>query len=85
MQPHSGTASPSETEYEGPKDHHEISYSNQNNPEEVEIPNEDERRFVSTVIDHRHNHHQHDPTADNHQTSEWTPLTPPPASQTTAI
>ena len=85
LQSHTETASPSETEYETPKDHHEISYPNQNNPEEVEIP-EGERRFVTTVIDHRHNnHHQHDPTTDDHQTSGWTPLTPPPAPQTTAI
>lgn len=88
LQSHSETTSSPVTEYEAPKDHHEIAYPNPNNPEEVDISNEEDRRFVTTVIDHRHNHHHqqqpHDPSTDDDQSAGWTPLTPPPVPQTTA-
>lgn len=91
MQSHSEATSSPVAEYETPKDHHEIAYPNPNNPEEVDISNESERRFVTTVIDHRsnnnhhhHHQHQHDPSTGDDQSSGWTPLTPPPVPQTTA-
>ncbi|XP_012282323.1 brachyury protein homolog A [Orussus abietinus] len=82
-QPEGPTAPPAE--YDPPKEH-EIAYADQGNPED-DVSVESDRRYAATVIDHRHashhHHHPQDPSSEDHQT--WTPLTPPPAPQTTAI
>ena len=74
-------------QYDPSKDHHqEIGYQDQNNPESNDVQDTSERRYISTVIDHRHsaNLQQQDQGSGESQTG-WTPLTPPPATQTTAI
>ncbi|XP_046630063.1 T-box transcription factor T [Neodiprion virginianus] len=89
-----GTPSPnSVAEYEAPKEMQSVQgYPEQGNPEE-DVASEAGRRF-SSVVDHHHRQHhqqqqqqqqrQQDASAAEHQ-SNWSPLTPPPAPQTTAI
>ncbi|KAG7210907.1 hypothetical protein KM043_016284 [Ampulex compressa] len=89
-----GTVSPVDVEYDAPsKEHHHISvgYGEQNADGLNDVQQDEERRYLSTVIDrhHHHPHHHHRQDAEltgaNHQANAWTPLTPPPAPQTTAI
>ncbi|XP_034943824.1 T-box transcription factor TBX19 [Chelonus insularis] len=78
--------SPTTTDqYDPSKGHHTIggyqdSSSQDSNDTRVEI----NRRYVTTVIDHRHTSHQRDPTIGEPQ-SGWTPLTPPTVTQNTSI
>ncbi|XP_043269373.1 T-box transcription factor T homolog [Venturia canescens] len=82
-----GSVSPqsvTDHQYDPSKDHQDIGYPDQPNTETNDVPVESpERRYVTSVIDHRHSHQQ-DPNPSESQ-SAWTPLSPPPATQTTAI
>nr|XP_012139822.1 PREDICTED: T-related protein isoform X3 [Megachile rotundata] len=81
-----GTVSPVSVEYDAPpKDHHiSVNYSDQNTDTLNDVQSDENRRYLTTVID-RHHRQDSDIAANDHQTTAWTPLTPPPAPQTTAI
>ncbi|XP_031836750.1 T-domain transcriptional activator brachyenteron isoform X1 [Nomia melanderi] len=81
-----GTVSPVSVEYDTPpKEHHiPVSYSDQNTDTLNDVQPDENRRYLTTVID-RHHRPESDIAANDHQTTAWTPLTPPPAPQTTAI
>ncbi|XP_053993941.1 T-box transcription factor T isoform X1 [Hylaeus volcanicus] len=81
-----GTVSPVSVEYDTPpKEHHiPVSYPDQNTNTLNDVQSDENRRYLTTVID-RHHHQESDIPTNDHQTAAWTPLTPPPAPQTTAI
>ncbi|XP_033336078.2 T-domain transcriptional activator brachyenteron isoform X2 [Megalopta genalis] len=81
-----GTVSPVSVEYDTPpKEHHiPVSYADQNADTMNDVQPDENRRYLTTVID-RHHRQESDIAANDHQTTAWTPLTPPPAPQTTAI
>ncbi|XP_076653720.1 T-domain transcriptional activator brachyenteron isoform X1 [Halictus rubicundus] len=81
-----GTVSPVSVEYDTPpKEHHiPVSYADQNADTLNDVQQDENRRYLTTVID-RHHRQESDIAANDHQTTSWTPLTPPPAPQTTAI
>ncbi|XP_043598669.1 T-box transcription factor T isoform X2 [Bombus pyrosoma] len=88
MQPiqQTGTVSPVSVEYDTPsKEHHiSVSYSEQNTDTLNDVQADENRRYLTTVID-RHHRQDSDIANNEHQATAWTPLTPPPAPQTTAI
>ncbi|XP_068983892.1 T-box transcription factor T-like isoform X2 [Bombus flavifrons] len=88
MQPiqQTGTVSPVSVEYDTPsKEHHiSVSYSEQNTDTLNDVQADENRRYLTTVID-RHHRQDSDIANNEHQAAAWTPLTPPPAPQTTAI
>ncbi|XP_060827107.1 T-box transcription factor T isoform X2 [Bombus pascuorum] len=88
MQPiqQTGTVSPVSVEYDTPsKEHHiSVSYSEQNTDTLSDVQADENRRYLTTVID-RHHRQDSDIANNEHQAAAWTPLTPPPAPQTTAI
>ncbi|XP_026671528.1 T-box transcription factor T isoform X1 [Ceratina calcarata] len=80
-----GTVSPVSVEYDAPsKEHHIHSYSEQNADTLNDVQSDENRRYLTTVID-RHHRQETEIANNEHQASAWTPLTPPPAPQTTAI
>ncbi|CAD1472251.1 unnamed protein product [Heterotrigona itama] len=81
-----GTVSPVSVEYDTPsKEHHiPVSYSEQNADTLNDVQTDENRRYLTTVID-RHHRQDSDIPSNDHQATGWTPLTPPPAPQTTAI
>ncbi|KOX81223.1 T-related protein [Melipona quadrifasciata] len=81
-----GTVSPVSVEYDTPsKEHHiHVSYSEQNVDTLNDVQADENRRYLTTVID-RHHRQDSDIPSNDHQATGWTPLTPPPAPQTTAI
>lgn len=81
-----GTVSPVSVEYDTPsKEHHiPVSYSEQNADTLNDVQSDENRRYLTTVID-RHHRQDSDIANNDHQATAWTPLTPPPAPQTTAI
>ncbi|KOC69452.1 T-related protein [Habropoda laboriosa] len=81
-----GTVSPVSVEYDPPsKEHHiPVSYSDQNADTLNDVQSDENRRYLTTVID-RHHRQDSDIASNDHQATAWTPLTPPPAPQTTAI
>ncbi|EFN63703.1 T-related protein [Camponotus floridanus] len=91
--PQTETSSPVSVEYDSPpKEHPHIpmGYPEQTADALNEVQPDDERRYL-TVVDrhpphhlHHHNHRQ-DTEIAGEQPNAWTPLTPPPAPQTTAI
>ncbi|KAI4478173.1 hypothetical protein M0804_012131 [Polistes exclamans] len=83
------TTSPNAGEYDDPsKEHHHVPgvCSNQTVETLNTVQSDDECRCLAVVID-RHNHHRQNSQLANtdQQANAWTPLTPPPAPQTTAI
>ncbi|KZC05657.1 T-related protein [Dufourea novaeangliae] len=85
LQP-TGTVSPVSVEYDAPsKEHHiSVSYNDQSADTLNDVQPDENRRYLTTVID-RHHRQESDMATNDHQTTGWTPLTPPPAPQTTAI
>ncbi|XP_076752372.1 T-domain transcriptional activator brachyenteron isoform X2 [Xylocopa sonorina] len=81
-----GTVSPVSVEYDTPsKEHHiAVSYSEQNADTLNDVQSDENRRYLTTVID-RHHRQDSEIASNDHQAATWTPLTPPPAPQTTAI
>lgn len=84
IQLHSQSEAPSPVDYDPTKNHHGISgYQEQNQDNDDARGVEDDRRYVNTVIDHRH---QRDNSGTGDETQNgWTPLTPPAAAQNTII
>ncbi|KAF7408205.1 hypothetical protein HZH68_003053 [Vespula germanica] len=87
--PQTETTSPNAGEYDDPsKEHQHVTAVCPNQTVETlnNVQSDDERRCLAVVID-RHNHHRQNNQLANtdQQTNAWTPLTPPPAPQTTAI
>ncbi|KYN08657.1 T-related protein [Cyphomyrmex costatus] len=98
--PQTETSSPVSVEYDSPPKEHphiQIGYPEQTADALNEVQPDDERRYLTTVVDrhphhhhhhhphHHHNHHRQDTEIAGEQPNAWTPLTPPPAPQTTAI
>ncbi|KYN19350.1 T-related protein [Trachymyrmex cornetzi] len=104
--PQTETSSPVSVEYDSPPKEHphiQIGYPEQTADALNEVQPDDERRYLTTVVDrhphpshhhhhhhhhhphHHHNHHRQDTEITGEQPNAWTPLTPPPAPQTTAI
>ncbi|XP_072767773.1 uncharacterized protein Byn isoform X2 [Anoplolepis gracilipes] len=93
--PQAETSSPVSVEYDSPpKEHPHIpmGYPEQTADALNEVQPDDERRYLTTVVDrhpphhlHHHTHHRQDTEIAGEQPNAWTPLTPPPAPQTTAI
>ncbi|XP_012527071.1 T-related protein isoform X2 [Monomorium pharaonis] len=95
--PQTETSSPVSVEYDSPpKDHPHIQmgYPEQTADALNDVQADDDRRYLTTVVDrhshhhhphHHHNHHRQDSEITGEQPNAWTPLTPPPAPQTTAI
>jgi len=100
--PQTETSSPVSVEYDSPPKEHshiQIGYPEQTADTLNEVQPDDERRYLTTVVDrhphsshhhphhphHHHNHHRQDTEITGEQPNAWTPLTPPPAPQTTAI
>ncbi|KAL6423574.1 hypothetical protein ACFW04_010249 [Cataglyphis niger] len=92
--PQAETSSPVSVEYDSPskeQSHIPMGYPEQTADALNEVQPDDERRYL-TVVDrhpphhlHHHNHHRQDTEIAGEQQNAWTPLTPPPAPQTTAI
>ncbi|XP_012267292.2 T-box transcription factor T [Athalia rosae] len=96
-----GTPSPSSVaEYDAPKElHSNINCAEQNNPEDDASNGVDAGRRFSSIVDHHHRQHHHqqqlqlqqqqqrqqDVQATAEHQSSWSPLTPTPPPQTTAI
>lgn len=93
--PQTETSSPVSVEYDSPPKEHphiQMGYPEQTADALNEVQPDDDRRYLTTVVD-RHPHHQHHHHHTHHrqeteiagEQTTWTPLTPPPAPQTTAI
>ncbi|XP_011305052.1 T-related protein isoform X2 [Fopius arisanus] len=78
LQLHSQGASSPPGDYDPSKNHHSIGYQEQSQEGET---GEDDRRYVTTVIDHRLSHQRNSGSNDNQ--SGWTP--PPTVTQNTAL
>lgn len=93
--PQAETSSPVSVEYDSPpkeQSHIPMGYPEQTADALNEVQPDDERRYLTAVVDrhpphhlHHHNHHRQDTEIAGEQPNAWTPLTPPPAPQTTAI
>ncbi|XP_011639346.1 T-box transcription factor TBX5 [Pogonomyrmex barbatus] len=94
--PQTETSSPVSVDYDSPSKEHphiQMGYPEQTTDALNEVQPDDERRYLTTVVDrhphhhphHHHNHHRQDTEITGEQPNAWTPLTPPPAPQTTAI
>ncbi|XP_012223017.1 T-box transcription factor T [Linepithema humile] len=98
--PQTETSSPVSVEYDSPPKEHPhhipMAYAEQTTDALSEVQSNDDRRYL-TIVDrhpnhhhhHHHHHHHNHPRQDteiaDEQPNAWTPLTPPPAPQTTAI
>lgn len=98
-----GSTSPASIEYDNsPKEHPhiQVAYPEQGAEALSEVQSNDDRRYLTTMVDrhphqhpHHHNNHNHNHNHHRPQNTEivgeqpnaWTPLTSSPPSQTTAI